>query len=225
MIRYAGLRRPSAIHFVLGIRVVLATGLPALAAPMLLAAFRDRMPFVILVLTGLAMLGFLLPIFVVRRIATNRQIRIDGALSDVLDLLVLCVESGLSLNAAIARVAEERSGRDPLGEEMAQLANELQVGVPRRDALRNLSERVSSSDLRTVVAHVIQTDRLGGNVGPALRAQSEAVRAGRKLRAEEIANRLPIKMLIPTVLFMPALMIVVFVPVALQAIAALRGGE
>jgi tight adherence protein C len=93
--------------------------------------------------------------------------------------------------------------------------------VPRKDGLTNLATRAGSEDLRSVVAQLVHTERLGGNVGPALRLQSESVRSAHKLRAEEIANRMPIKMLIPTVLFMPALFIAIIAPVVLRVMAVL----
>lgn len=225
-LRYAGFHGPSAVHIVLGVRLVLACGLPILSAPLLLAKVGHRPLAGAALLGALAALGFMLPAFVAGRLATERQRRIGAALPDVVDLLVLCVEAGLGLQAAIARVAEARAtSRDPLGKELAHLAAELRVGVPRRHALRTLAERTGSEDVRALVAHLNQTERLGGSVGPALRAQSQAARTMRKLRAEEIANRLPVKMLLPTVLFMPALFLVIFVPVVLQASEALSGGR
>jgi tight adherence protein C len=224
-IRHAGFRSPSAIHVVLGIRVVLGLVLPALSAPILLKSDPNRAPATMLFCFVLFAIGFLLPAFIIGRMAKKRQLAIKVALPDVLDLLVLCIESGLGLNAAIARVAEDRAEmKDPLGDELGVLSNELRVGVPRRDALRNVGERTGSDELRSLVAHMIQTERLGGNIGPAIRAQSDGVRAARRFRAEEIANRMPVMMLLPTVMFMPALFIVIFVPVALQAVRILSGG-
>ena len=166
--------------------------------------------------------GYVLPTFVVSSMAKRRVRNIDVALPDVLDLLVLCMEAGLGLNAAIQRVAEERSDKkDALGSELAQLASELRAGVPRKDGLMNMGERAGSEDLRALVAQLVHTERLGGSVGPTLRAQSETVRSQHKLRAEEIANRMPIKMLIPTVLFMPALFIAIIAPVVLRVMAVL----
>jgi tight adherence protein C len=222
-LRYAGIRNPNAVYIVLGTRIVLMLAMAGLMTPLFLSG--NRKPATFLFGMVLIILGYALPTLVVQRMAGQRKIRVTAALPDVLDLLVLCVESGLGLNAAIARVAEDRAEtKDPLGVELAQLANEVRVGVPRRDALRNFADRTGSEDVRSLVAHLVQTERLGGNLGPALRAQSDSARATRKLRAEEIANRMPVKMLLPTVLFMPALFLVIFVPVALQAIEVLRGG-
>jgi tight adherence protein C len=183
------------------------------------------MPAVILTLLVLSGLGFVLPTFIVGRLATTRKSRINAALPNVLDLLVLCIESGLSLDAAITRVVDDRrKNQDPFAEELAHLSSELRVGVSRREALRNLAKRTGSDEVRGLVAHLIQTDKLGGNLGPALRAQAETVRTTRKLRAEEIANRMPVKMLLPTVLFLPPLFIAIFVPVVLKAMEVLSGG-
>lgn len=225
LLSQAGFRRQSAVYIVLGMRVLIMTGIPVVMVPVFFTQARFRTPGFALFAIVLFGLGFLLPTFVIGHLASIRRARITAGLPDVLDLIVLCVESGLGLHAAIARVAEDRSDRkDPLGEELGQLANELRVGVPRRDALRNLANRTGSEDLRALVGHLIQSERLGGNIGTALRAQAETSRAQRKLRAEEIANRMPIKMLLPTVMFMPALFLVIFVPVALHAMAVFSGG-
>ena len=218
--RHAGFRRPSAVPIALGLRVVLTIGLPALVAPLAFAYSSGRPGLAVLLLVAPLAVGHILPTFVISSIAKKRVRSINVALPDVLDLLVLCMEAGLGLNAAIQRVAEERSGKkDPLGSELAHLASELRAGVPRKDGLTNLAERAGSEDLRTLVAQLVHTERLGGSVGPALRLQSESVRSAHKLRAEEIANRMPIKMLIPTVLFMPALFIAIIAPVVLRVMA------
>lgn len=221
-LRHAGFRRPNALALILGMRIALMLGLPALAAVPVLARLHAKPQVAVMLLAIPLALGYVLPGMLVGRMAGKRTLRVDGSLPDTLDLLVLCMEAGLGLNGAIARVAHERAGmKDPLGDELSQLAYELGAGVPRRDALRNMADRTGSADLRSLVAQLIHTDRLGGNVGPALRAQSQTLRATHKLRAEEMANRLPIKMLLPTVLFMPALFIAIIAPVVLKVMAAL----
>lgn len=225
-LRHAGFRRPTAVAIALGIRVLLMFALPALVGPVLvpLLGFQGDLLMTIVVMAAPAIAGYMLPAFVVGNMVKKRQVAINAALPDVLDLLVLCMEAGLGLNAAIARVAEERGNqKDPLGAEFQQLANELRVGVPRRDALQNLASRVGSGDLRTVVAQLIHTERLGGNVAPALRAQSDAVREARKLRTEEIANKLPVKMLAPTLVFITPLFIVMFTPVLIKMMETFNG--
>jgi len=224
-LRHAGFRRPIAPYVALGVRVILMIGLPLLALPI---AYKLDIndPLYLMAFAGMpAAFGYILPSFVIGKMVSARQVNVTAALPDVLDLLVLCMEAGLGLNAAIARVAEERAGRrDPLAEEFSQLANELRVGVPRKDALANLADRVGSSELRTVVAQLIHTERLGGNVGPALRAHSDAVRAARRLRAEEIANKMPVKMLIPTMFFVLPLFIIMFTPVIIRVMEIMSEG-
>jgi len=224
MLRHAGFRRPSAIALVLGLRVVLMIGLPVLSAPMVFSIAGNDPTTGLILLLAPAALGYSLPSIIIGRMVKKRHVKITASLPDVLDLLVLCMEAGLGLNAAITRVAEERAnGKDPLGEEFSQLANELRVGVPRKDALLNLAVRVGSPDLRTVVAQLIHTERLGGNVGPALRSQADSVRTTRKMRIEEIANKAPVKMLMPTMIFILPLFIYLFAPIVLQVMSSFQG--
>jgi tight adherence protein C len=221
-LRYAGFRRPSAEPIATGIRLVLMIGLPALMAPLVFAYSRGKPGAALLLLIIPLAIGHILPSFLIASMAKRRIRNINASLPDVLDLLVLCMEAGLGLNAAIQRVAEERADKkDPLGSELEQLASELRAGVSRKDGLTNMGERAGSEDLRALVAQIVHTERLGGSIGPTLRLQSESVRSAQKLRAEEIANRMPIKMLIPTVLFMPALFIAIIAPVVLRVVAVL----
>lgn len=225
LLRHAGFRRPSAIPIALGIRLLLMFAIPLLFGPALVAllGYQGDLTMTIAIMGACAGLGYQLLTVALNRKVRARQVAINAALPDVLDLLVLCMEAGLGLNAAIARVAEERGHqKDPLGAEFLQLANELRVGVPRRDALANLAERVGSGDLRTVVAQLIHTEKLGGNVAPSLRAQSDSVRESRKLRTEEIANKLPVKMLAPTLVFITPLFIVMFTPVVIKMMEVFR---
>lgn len=226
LLRHAGFRRASAPAIALGIRVLMMFALPVLIGPFMVAflGYQNDVVMTLAVMAMPAIAGYMMPTFALAKMVKKRQLAINSALPDVLDLLVLCMEAGLGLNAAIARVAEERGNqKDPLGAEFQQLANELRVGVPRRDALGNLASRVGSGDLRTVVAQLIHTERLGGNVAPALRAQSEAVREARKLRTEEIANKLPVKMLAPTLVFIMPLFIVMFTPVVIKMMDVFGG--
>jgi len=222
MLRHAGFRKPSAEPIAMGLRFVLMIGLPALMAPLVFAYSGGKPGVALLLLVVPLAIGHILPSFLIASMAKRRIGKINASLPDVLDLLVLCMEAGLGLNAAIQRVAEERADKkDPLGSELEQLASELRAGVSRKDGLVNMGERAGSEELRTLVAQIVHTERLGGSIGPTLRLQSESVRSQRKLRAEEIANRMPIKMLIPTVLFMPALFIAIIAPVVLRVVAVL----
>lgn len=216
----AGFRRPNAFALFMGARIALA--LIVLAVGLLLAAVVD--PALMGGAFCFAMVGFVLPGFVVARMASQRRQYIRQTLPDTLDLLLLCVEAGLGLNAAMQRVAEERTanGPDPIGEELLQLSKELQVGLTRRDALRNLADRTGSDDVRALSASLIQSERLGSSIAQTLRAQSDSIRTQRRLEAEELANKVQIKLLFPLILFIfPTVMIVILLPAGIRLMAAL----
>ena len=142
-----------------------------------------------------------------------RIFQIERALPDALDLIVVCVEAGNSLEQAIAAVVRRLAG--PLADELRLTLGEMSLGKTRRDALHDLSQRTGSRDLQTFVAAVLQSDRLGVSIAQTLRVQADAARVRRRQRAEEIAATLPVKMLIPLVLFIfPSIMIVILGPAA-----------
>ncbi|MFN8546270.1 MAG: type II secretion system F family protein [Candidatus Binatia bacterium] len=149
---------------------------------------------------------------------TRRVRRISAGLPDTLDLLVVCLEAGLGLNATIARVGEERAALDdPLGDELALVAFELRSGRNREDALRALAERNGVDDLKALVGLVIQSDRLGTSLVKTLRVHSDLLRTKRRQRAEEAARRLPVKMLFPVAVFvLPALFLIAAGPALLR---------
>lgn len=221
---HAGFRRPDAPAMVRGIQIASAAGL---GTAMFAGGMTSGMeaPLSVLAPVGCTVVGYLAPLRVVRRLAKRRSEAIDRTLPDVLDLLVLCVEAGLGLNAAVARVSEERAqGADPIGEELSQLAHELRLGIARRDALRSLGERCGSDDLRAVSAQLVQADRLGSSIGGALRAQAEAVRTAQRLRAEEAANKMSVKMLVPLIFcVMPALLALALVPPGMKLLEVFAG--
>jgi tight adherence protein C len=122
-------------------------------------------------------------------------------------------------------VAEERShsGEDPLGQELTQLAKELQVGMSRRDAFRNLADRTGAPELRSLAAHLIQSERFGSSIANTLRLQSDGMRTHRRLMAEEVANRTQIKLLFPLIMFIfPSVMIVILMPAVMRLMEALK---
>lgn len=216
----AGFRRQNAFALFMGARIAL--GLLVLCVGLLAAAVVD--PALMGGAFCFALFGYVLPGFVVARMASQRKQYIRQTLPDTLDLLLLCVEAGLGLNAAMQRVAEERTsnGPDPIGEELLQLSKELQVGLTRRDALRNLAERTGSDDVRALCASLIQSERLGSSIAQTLRAQSDSIRTQRKLEAEELANKVQIKLLFPLILFIfPTVMIVILLPAGIRLMAAL----
>ncbi len=150
----------------------------------------------------------------------DRRGRITRDLPDALDLIVVCVEAGCSLESAIAKVTEATQG--PLADEFAQMLNEVGLGRSRREALHAMSERCGSPDLQTFVAAVIQADQMGVNIGTALRVQADAMRVRRRQRAEELIAKAPVKMLFPMAAFIfPALFVVIAGPAAIKIAAML----
>jgi tight adherence protein C len=171
-------------------------------------------------MVGLPAFGFFLPRFFLKRRITKRQSRIRLALPDALDLTVICVEAGISLDQAIQRVGAELQHAHPdLSEELRLVSLETRAGKPRPEALRNLATRTGVNDVRQLVAVLIQTDRFGTGIVQALRVHSDALRTERRQRAEEQAAKLNVKMLPYLVVFVfPALLVVVFGPAALQSL-------
>ncbi len=153
------------------------------------------------------------------RLRMRRRIRsITEALPDTLDLMVVCLEAGLGLDATIYRVGQERATmEDPLGKEFSQVAFELRSGRSRVEALRALGDRNGVEDLKSLAGLIIQSDKLGASMGKTLRAHADLVRTKRRQRAEEAARKLPIKILFPlATLILPALFIVVVGPAYLK---------
>jgi tight adherence protein C len=139
------------------------------------------------------------------------------ALPFVLDLLTLSVEAGMDFMGALQRNCARRK-LDPLNEELIRMTREIQVGTPRRIALRNLSTRVGQPDLSAVAQALIQADELGVSIGSILRIQSEQLRSRRFDRAEKLAHEAPVKMLAPLLLFIfPAVFVILLGPIVLQA--------
>jgi tight adherence protein C len=217
----AGIRRPNAVALLTGIRMTLAAGVAVLGVLLASVLAPSMMPAAF-VFAGTA---YVIPGFIVGRMAANRSAKIRQTLPDALDLLLLSVEAGLGLNAAIQRVGEERTegGPDPMGEELLLVSRELQVGKSRKDALRGLADRSGIDEVRALVAQLIQSERLGSSIGSALRAQSDSLRTARRLEAEEQANKTQIKLLFPLILFIfPSVMIVILMPAVLRLIDALK---
>jgi tight adherence protein C len=172
----------------------------------------------------LGALGFTLPKTWLSRRIKARQEKIINALPDMLDLLMVCVESGMSFDSALTRVAEQPEGRrSPLHQEVLRLNLEIRAGRPRHEALRALANRCGVRDVSAMVSVFIQTDRLGTSISSALRVYAENARVKRRHRAEERAYLAPVKMIFPMILFlMPAFMLVAMGPALLGLLASLR---
>jgi tight adherence protein C len=169
--------------------------------------------------------GIFVPSYYVGRRARQRQNAIARQLSDVLDLLVVCVEAGLGLFEAIKVVGtESERQQQEIGRELALVTSEISAGATLGQALRNLAERTAVEDIRPLAATLIQSEQLGAQIAPALHASSDALRTRRRLRAEEAAQRTTIKILFPLVLFvLPAMLLVIVGPAIIQIMHTLGG--
>lgn len=178
-------------------------------------------------LIGMPALGFLLPRFVLKRMIRERQRRIRVGLADALDLTVICVEAGLSLDQAMARVGQDlRYAHSDLSDEFYLVDLETRAGKPRQEALRNLAERTGVDDIRSLVGVLIQTDRFGTSVAQALRVHSDALRTERRQRAEEQAAKTAIKMIPALVVFvLPSMFVVTLGPAVIGLVHALSPGK
>jgi tight adherence protein C len=163
-------------------------------------------------------LGFYGPQLWLNSSVEKRKERLVDGFPDALDLMVVCVEAGLGLDQAMNRVGQEiMMGHKDLGQEFALLNLELRAGLSREQALRNLVQRTDLEDIRSLVALLIQTDRFGTSVGLALRVHSDSMRMTRRMKAEEKAAQLAVKLMIPLILFIfPCLMVVIGGPGAIR---------
>ena len=163
------------------------------------------------------LLAYSYPLMWLRGTLKRRHLAILRALPFVLDLLTLSVEAGMDFMSALQRNCERRK-LDPLNEELIRMTREIQVGLPRRVALRNMAERVRQPDLKGVAHALIQADELGVSIGSILRIQSDQRRGRRFDRAEKMANEAPVKMLGPLMLcIFPAVFVVLLGPIVMQA--------
>lgn len=164
-----------------------------------------------------SLFGMLLPVLVLRRKIEERKQAVVRTLPDTLDLLTVSVEAGLGFDAAILKVTQQMKG--PLAVEFAQMLHEIQVGKMRRESLRDMSERIAVADFTTFISAIIQADQLGVSIGNVLRIQAEQMRLRRRQRAEEMAMKAPIKMLIPMVIFIfPTIFVVLLGPAVIRMI-------
>lgn len=200
-------------------------GLPGLAA---LICFLLAQPIGRVMIGGTVafIMGFFLPRFVLKHLIKRRQERLRWGLADALDLMVVSMEAGLGMNAALMRVSEELKEAHPeISSEFEMVNLEIRVGRDRLEALRNLSERTGVDDLRGFVAMLIQADRFGTSIGRAVRIYSEALRTKRRQRAEQAAQKAAVKLLFPLTCFLfPTLFIIILGPAAISIMDAFGGG-
>jgi tight adherence protein C len=221
-------------------RRLVRAGFPSPSAPVIYAASEVVLPAIagltafaifgpsrgILVGSLVAIAAYLVPGLVVGRVITRRQQQIRNGLPDALDLVIVCVEAGLSLDQAVLKASEELAISHPaLAEELHQLTNEIRAGKPRMEAFRNFADRTKVDDVRALVAMLIQTDRFGTSIAQALRTHADTGRSVRRQRAEERAAKLGVKLVFPLVFCLfPAIYVVTLGPSAIRIIRVLVQG-
>jgi tight adherence protein C len=171
-------------------------------------------------------IGIFVPSYYLGRRARSRQSAIARQLSDVLDLLVVCVEAGMGLFEAIRIVGSEcdRHGQE-IGTELNLVATDISAGASLGQALRGLADRTAVEDIKPLAATLIQSEQLGAQIGPALRASSDALRMRRRLHAEEDAQKASIKILFPLVIFvLPSMIAVIIGPAMISVLHTLSSG-
>lgn len=165
-----------------------------------------------------AAIGLVLPDVLVRNLGEKRQLELRKGLPDAMDVLTVCVEAGLGFDAALGRVARNLQG--PVAQECARVLQEMQFGKSRTDAMRALSDRTTVPEVRSFVAAVVQSGELGVSIGDVLREQSRELRVKRRQRAQEKAQKLQVKILLPLISCMlPAMFVVVIGPAVIKLIA------
>jgi len=214
---HAGFRSPEAPIVYRGLQLISMAGFPLIVAGVcafLAKPLGNALVYIILAF----IVGFILPRFFLKKITNNRQRDLRWGLADALDLMVVSVEAGLGLNAAMTKVATELRDVHPAIAIEFELANlEIRVGRERDEALRNLAERTGVDDLRSLVAMLIQTDKFGTSIAKGLRIFSDSLRTKRRQRAEQEAQKAAVKLLLPLACFLfPTLFIAILGPAALN---------
>jgi tight adherence protein C len=214
MLVAAGFSRESTPVFI-GSKLLLALALPGLFAVFYALPKGVLLStYTILYIAGLAIVGFLAPTFWLSRRVEQRKVEIFHSLPDLLDLLTVCVEAGLGLDAALVKTTENpQFTGNPLAEEVKVATREIRAGKPRPEALKDMADRTMVEDVRSFVAMLIQTERFGTSLSLALRVHADSLRVKRRQIAEEAAAKTAIKMLFPLAFFIfPALLLVMIGP-------------
>jgi tight adherence protein C len=218
----AGYRGARAIRIYWGLRIFLGLAL-ALTGLFLAFSMNASMQDVLLLGGAAGALGYMLPYLTVFRKAKSRVLAMREALPDTLDLIVVCVEAGMGVDAALNRVGNEQNSQKlAIGEELLLATQEMQAGARRKDALIRLAERCGVEEIRGLVTSLTQTEELGGSIARSLRIYAETMRDKRSQSAEEAARKAVIKLIFPLVFFiLPAIFIILLGPAGLQIMKAL----
>lgn len=214
----AGYRKEGGPAIFFGFKAFLGVFLPVIFLIVKLLAIKISSVQTLLLLLLTAILGFYLPNIWLRITIERRSRKILEGFPDAVDLMVVCVESGLGLDDAINRVAHEIGfSNKALSEEFGLLTLELRAGKTRSEALKNLALRTGLEDINNLVTLLVQTDKFGTSIGQALRVHADFMRFKRNQRAEEIAAKIPVKILFPVILFIfPSLFAVLLGPAAIR---------
>lgn len=213
----AGFRSDNAPMIYQGLRIlcIVLFLIPTAGIMLYLEGFTQKALFYIVILGGI---GFYLPQIALYLLVSSRKKQVFLTLPDALDLLVVCVESGLGLDAAMRKVTDEMKGHAKVICEEFALANlQLQMGRSRREVLHDLGVRTGVDDMKALAAILIQADRFGSSIAQALRVQSDSMRVRRRQIAEEKAAKTAVQLIFPLVLFIfPAIFVVLVGPAAIQ---------
>ncbi|MCK4857706.1 MAG: type II secretion system F family protein [candidate division Zixibacteria bacterium] len=223
LLERAGYRSREDVYTYYGIRVVSAILLPAAAIPTSLH-FHLQSTEMVIVLLAAAILGWIWPTLWLAARVKRRREEIRRAVPHALDLIVVCVEGGLSFTAAIQKVADDISlSSRALGAELRLVTQEVLVGKSKTDAFRSLANRTGVDDLRSLAVTLIQAEKLGTSVANSLRVLADSMRFKRRQRAEEMANKATVKLVFPLVLLIfPQLLVIIAGPAVITLIKNLK---
>jgi len=221
LLQAAGFYNPSAQTMFYASRIILAIVLASAVATVLMLTASTLQPGVIIIIvTLIGAVGYYFPLLFVMSRISERKIQFNHGFPDAMDMILICLESGLSFPASLKHVANELREVHPVVSEQFEIATlEFQAGRKRSEALKNLADRVDLTEVTSVTTMIIQSDALGTSLTRALRAASEDMRRDRMLIAEEKASALPAKMSLPLVLFIfPTLFCIIMVPVVVRMV-------
>lgn len=198
----------------LAFRAAMLVGLPSVYMVFVFPTIEDLV-LKLLLLAIVVLLGFVLPGMALNAKINERKIRMTQQLPDILDLLTVSVEAGMSFDGAMGKVAEK--GTNELSREFGKVVKEIEIGKTRRAALNDMSKRCDLPDLQVFISSIIQAEQMGVSIGKILRIQAENIRIKRRQRAQETAMKAPVKMLFPLVFFIfPSLFVVLLGPAMIK---------
>jgi tight adherence protein C len=215
----AGIRNNKAPIYYFAVKTLLSLVLPVLLASFLYVTKpKLSIPLSMFIVLFTAAAGYYLPELVLHFITQKRIERMRESLSDMMDLIVVCTEAGMSVDAAIARISREMVRTDPdLAQEFYLSSLEMRAGATRIDALRNLALRTRLEEMRDFVSVLLQADKFGSSLAESLRVHADMMRTRRSQRAEELAAKIPVKVALPLVFFiLPTIFLVILGPAVIQ---------